>query len=150
MGISLPNGWRKHFADGTAYTALDQEVAQRVKSWRNSRQDGIIQVDISHDKLGTAILRGTGEFWQEDDLIAPFNLSKPVMGTIVARRVMKKIHDKDLAVRILQDARTIICELVPYPINGLGGRNLQRDDIGKWFVVELDLENKRFNWRIKE
>lgn len=150
------NGWCKYFTDDTSYEGTDIEVEQRLKSWRNSRQDNIRAVLVSDETVGRALLVGTGNFWQEDDLEVPMIFEGTVKGTRTARRIMKQIHEQDQCLVIATDESPDLTtySLVSWAIEVLPFNHqviaLESSDIGKWFVVELDLRKKRTIWYIKE
>lgn len=131
------NGWTKYFIDGTTEVGSDEDVRDKKASWRSGRLSDMNACKLVHSDANI-VLKGTGEFWQSDDMEVGFLESIP---TYVVRRIEKLIEDKDKAVmiRILSE-KSLEVEFLDHVA---AGSYALINHTGQWLVAELDLQEFR-------
>jgi len=138
-------GWIKYFADGAQERGLDRDVRLKKASWRNSRQTDIIKVESHHDKYMICILASGGEYWQSDNYIS--SLFSPDT-KVTIRRIQRKTEQQENFI-ILQASAYILSATIsinqplvsPIPETKQQVILLTEANKGKWFTIEMDLQN---------
>lgn len=147
-------GWFKTYFDGVLIKGTDSAIANGQASWRNSPEEGVKEVSILDffpaEKYGYFALRAslsdgnadrTGKYWQSDEM----SIGALVTGAAkrTKRRIMRQISDSDTH---------FIAERTPESIaiqfNGPLSKKInliQPQWIGKWLVLEIDIETKTLN-----
>lgn len=132
------SGWLKVFADETFCSGFDNNPAT---SWSRTRLTDIIGVYLqAQTQFQMVKIFGTGEFWQSDDYVCNFQLG-PSASRIVARRIMKKIHENDKAFYFSDPGGTVLGVTFVSNLTDLKTGKvvlLEPSDIGKWLVLEID------------
>ncbi len=143
----MSNGWTKYFLDGTRYLGHDH-IPNRT--WRNSRQQGILKVDCFQDGHSISIV-GSGDYWQSDDLVSVMSLNVDRPSKVVSRRVLKKIEPGDKLVQIISSSTSMDTRFMPtdeIPVtNSTSEYLLVQGMIGAWFVVQMDINNGKYTFR---
>jgi len=140
----MPAGWVKHFDDGTKEEGFDELVDAGKASWRKGRLAGIKSVSLTWEDKDYVAALGTGEYWQSDDLVAPFIPGKSVEGLYVTRRLQKKISLGDVGLYLsleLSDGKVDI-SLEKSDDPNCADRpsclfEIRQKDVGRWLTVEL-------------
>jgi hypothetical protein len=91
---TVPYGWVKHFADGTAEVGSDEAISAGKASWTRGRQNGIVAVSLSDGPVVVYLTTDgddPGKFWQSDDYEVTFGKTSPVL---IKRRIQLKVGDK--------------------------------------------------------
>lgn len=133
-------GWIKLFADGTKEIGIDTDVKAKRATWQGGRLHNMIGAEIYHGTKHLAILV-PGTFWQSEDYEVSFLDSTP---QLLTRRIQKRIEPKDTFF-IMHNKDEIILG----PDNGLPIL-VDKDDIGKWITLELDISSSIVRCSIKE
>jgi glutaredoxin-related protein len=134
------NFWKKLFPDQDIY-GTDEDVKMKRASWRNSRSEGQIGVQLCHG--WNLAIYGSGEYWQSDTLEAVFPESSI---RYTARRIMKKVETHDRFWATLKTVHGFDVLFFPcVPENAEQYSEFSAIPplwIGRWFVLELDLTQK--------
>jgi hypothetical protein len=135
--------WKKYFADGTTYSATDEDVATKRSSWSKSRNEGIIRVDLTH--AGTRIsVQGPGQYWQADT----YEVAYPGHShQIIKRCIMKKLEPSDFYFhyQVFSDG-----VLLNFDKRATGVAQLVPSSVGKWIVLEMNLKSKQISHYYKD
>jgi hypothetical protein len=135
-------GWVKRFEDDKKIYGTDDLVVLGKASWRNSRNHGLVAVDIFHDDRVMKVECGLGEYWQSDTFVASFAPRQTVAGKCIQRRVCRQIKEKDVSkyVGFKNEGNVTTCVITNE--EGYLNRELITDDmVGQWLVFELDTES---------
>jgi len=129
--------WIKQYADGSHYKGDDLAVAAKTATWRGSKGEGIIGVDLEHDEFYVSI-HGPGEYWQSDTMEALF----PGTGQrVVQRRIERRIEQCDLY--FIEQSNRENKMTISFNKEDKGRPvPLKPRQVGSWLVLEIDLQQK--------
>lgn len=134
------NGWIKVFKDGSEEKGLDSAVERGEASWSRGRLDDMEEVILIQDNKVLSIV-GPGEFWQSDDYEVSFFETKAKK---VKRRIQKKITKKDevMHTTFFHEGKVVVFTPLSEKYNYTADEKTKLDEslIGKWFTIEVDLE----------
>lgn len=144
------NGWAKYYAGGGTYIGDDRSVYYaKTASWRKSPLNNIVKVSLSHEKMHL-VLEGPGEYWQADEFESVF----PGGSRMIRRRIMRRIEPSDHFYCVTSDGWGPEGQqhTIRFRIQRGQGRTfpILRSDIGKWFIMEYDIVNKKWSHRISK
>jgi len=135
--------WTKCYSDGSQYVGTDKDVSQKRASWRKSRQDSIVCVDLEHDNIRLH-MTGFGEYWQSDSYV-----STPYNQILTHRQIMRHITEGDLFYQIKRTENTCSVNIAQFFFDP-GHELIPIEWIGKWIVLEYDVQKKHINHFIRD
>jgi len=122
--------WVKYFADGTKYAGDDSDPST---SWRRSRNEDIVAVELIHDGCLLKI-EGPGEYWQSDLIEVVYPSGAP---TYLERRIQKRIDAEDKFFTRYLAGKTI-CVSLRGVLTATSVEQIipvRPSDIGKWMTL---------------
>jgi len=124
--------WIKRFF-GQEYIGTDEAVKKGQASWRLSRQNGMIGVELGH---GNKILRidGLGEYWQSDVYSSQVGRSD---ASLIARRIMRKVKENDCFYKTIDTEDFRLVKFLS--VSEEGARPIPKEWKKKWYVLEYKI-----------
>jgi len=135
--------WTKYFIDGTVYEGSDEAIRLQKASWRRSRNEGIIKVELENKPYRISI-EGPGEYWQSDTYdIEMLDSDTPKM---VRRRIQRRLTESDKFLEVVtapaQYGIKVFSVFPEQPTERIIALPGYRTKEEVWLTVEVDL-NKR-------
>lgn len=135
--------WTKYFLDGSKYEASDIAVLRHDASWTKSRNEGIVKVELSHDKFFCSI-QGLGNYWQSDDFISVAS-QEVILSKIVTRRIQRQVELTDSFLSLNESYEGIQAKFFRVPPDfSKNWKNyipINKRMAGKWLTIEINIEN---------